>query len=54
MGNIVHVLIVGLCIVLTFVLYNKMLSAIPLLFLSGYLFFLVLRQVSFIKKNKRM
>lgn len=54
MGNVVHYIVVGLCIVLTFVLYNKMLSAIPLLFLSGYLFFLVLRKISFIKKNKRM
>jgi len=54
MGNIVHFIVVALCIVLTFVLYNKMLSAIPLLFLSAYLFFFVLRKISFIKKNKRM
>lgn len=47
-----HYLVILACLIATFFLYNKQLGAIPLLILSGYLFFLAFREFYKIKNNK--
>lgn len=53
MPKYVHYIIITLCIVLTFFLYNKALGSIPFLILSFYLFFFAWTQVRGRKKKTR-
>ncbi|MEK4253507.1 MULTISPECIES: hypothetical protein [unclassified Ureibacillus] len=47
-----HYLMILSCLIATFFLYNKQLGAIPLLILSGYLFYMAIRDFYKIKNNK--
>ncbi|TQE90868.1 hypothetical protein FKZ59_07625 [Ureibacillus terrenus] len=44
--------VIGSCLIATFFLYNKQMGAVPLLLLSGYLFFMAIREFYKIKNNK--
>lgn len=52
MKNYVHYAIIIACLVATFFMYNEQLGAIPLLTLAAYLFYLGVKQVIYLKKNK--
>lgn len=51
MERIIHYLIIIICAIATYLLYNKQLGAIPLLILALYLFYCVYRSVKRQKKD---
>ncbi|CEG21916.1 hypothetical protein BN1080_00836 [Planococcus massiliensis] len=53
MSKYAHYLIIFLCLILTFFLYNKALGSIPFLILSLYLFYFGWRQLGSRKKKTR-
>ena len=48
----IHIMIMIIFLLLTILLYNKQLGAIPLLLLSFYLFALAFNKLFLFKKNK--
>ena len=51
MEKIIHYLIIIVCCIGTYMLYNKQLGAIPILILAFYLFYYVLRNLRRFKKG---
>ncbi|SOB89910.1 hypothetical protein SAMN05880501_10167 [Ureibacillus xyleni] len=47
-----HYIIILSCLLATFFLYNKQLGSIPLLILSGFLFYLGIKEAYKIKNSK--
>ncbi len=49
-----HILIVTVLVILTFILYNKGFGAIPFLLTGIYLSYICIKELNYYKKSKRM